>query len=234
MAGVEDARDAASVVAEPEEVARVNELVESGNESGALAVLEPLLLRNGDALQLWRRASRCRDREEATSTLILAAHGGLSGVVSVLLQAGAPVDAVSLPRRHTALHLAAMRGHRQAVELLLAFHANVNMKDSNHLTPLHTCMAAGCDRIAEVLLRSGSDIDAVDKDGNAPLHYAVLIRKARMVRVLLLYGADTNLRNHCGHTARDMAEQQRYRPLVDEFSRFERARHARQKQILLR
>ncbi|MGD8840595.1 MAG: ankyrin repeat domain-containing protein, partial [Gammaproteobacteria bacterium] len=55
--------------------------------------------------------------------LIQAAIAGNSGAVEVLLAAGADADAAETRRGTTALHLAAFRGHREVIDVLLTYGA---------------------------------------------------------------------------------------------------------------
>ena len=56
----------------------------------------------------------------------------------------------------TALHYAAMAGHKEVVELLIDKGADVKAKDSRGVTPLHLA----------------ADVNAKDKDGYTPLDVA--------------------------------------------------------------
>jgi serine/threonine protein kinase/ankyrin repeat protein len=71
------------------------------------------------------------------TALLLASFTGEVAVGRLLLAKGARVEAVLQPWRTTALHEAAMLGHADFVELLLARGASSAVQSANGFTPLH-------------------------------------------------------------------------------------------------
>jgi len=69
----------------------------------------------------------------------------------------------------TPLHYAALRGHKEIAELLIAKGADVNAKDDNGRTPLYEAAFNGGKEIAELLIGKGADVNAMDDDGRTPL-----------------------------------------------------------------
>ena len=68
----------------------------------------------------------------------------------------------------TPLHMAAYKGHKEVVELLIEQGADVNAKNKYGQAPL--CRAAFYDHkeVAELLIERGADVNAIDKDGCNP------------------------------------------------------------------
>uniref|UniRef100_A0A0G4I181 Uncharacterized protein n=1 Tax=Chromera velia CCMP2878 TaxID=1169474 RepID=A0A0G4I181_9ALVE len=74
----------------------------------------------------------------------------------------------------TALHFAAMKGHSQAVALLLDFNACVNSQDRHGNTPLHLAASAGHGEAAFVLLRKRANPELRNKHGSKAAKLATL------------------------------------------------------------
>ena len=74
----------------------------------------------------------------------------------------------------TPLHLAAMGGHQDVVELLISkHHAVVNVKDEDQQTPLHWAAVCGRTTVMRTLLQHGADLTAIDVDGRNALGLAI-------------------------------------------------------------
>jgi len=87
---------------------------------------------------------------KAESALCCAARGGCPETIAALVEAGAAVDCMTTC---TPLRIAALRGHTQAVEVLLRAGANKGMKNRNWATALELCRT---DTMREMLMRTAS------------------------------------------------------------------------------
>jgi len=105
-----------------------------------------------------------------------AARDGHSGMVELLLAAGADVNAKS-NYGDTALHYAARGGHVDVVELLLEAGADVNAKNKNGRTALFWASFKGHAAVVELMLAAG----AVDKYA---LHLAARRGHAAVVELI--------------------------------------------------
>jgi ankyrin repeat protein len=85
-----------------------------------------------------------------------------------------------------------------AMRLLLAHGADVNLKDHSGMTPLHLMAEGGwlppvkVGEPIQMLMQSGANIDVANKAGMGALHLAVRNSRASAVERLLYHGADPN------------------------------------------
>ncbi len=131
------------------------------------------------------------------SLLAEAAGRGLDEAVSLLIDAGAGVNATSGRQKGTALIGAAQGGYPGIVRRLIAAGADVNLCDKHFTTPLNLAVnhdsgdCAPYVKIVDMLIAAGADV-------NGGRHFTVLMHAARgglpeMVRSLVRGGADVNL-----------------------------------------
>ncbi|MGB2987453.1 MAG: ankyrin repeat domain-containing protein, partial [Phycisphaerae bacterium] len=101
----------------------------------------------------------------------------------------------------TPLHAAAGNGDSDAVRVLLAAEADVNVSDDCGVAPLHVAAEEGQKHVAEILLSHGANVDAVcspkqwSVSGWTSLHHACNRRDEELVQLLLDAHADVTLRD---------------------------------------
>jgi len=105
----------------------------------------------------------------------------------------------------TPLHVAAMTGHKDVVELLLARKAKVNARSNDGTTPLHLAAGYGHKEVAELLLANKAGVNAAAKTGDTPLHLAAFHGHNDVVALLLASKAKVNARDKAGLTPLRMA-----------------------------
>ncbi|MCU0640114.1 MAG: ankyrin repeat domain-containing protein [Candidatus Krumholzibacteria bacterium] len=98
------------------------------------------------------------------------------------------------------LILAASRGQREIVELLLAAGADVEGKNEAGQTALVFAAYVGQEEISGILIDHGAKLDFTDGRGNTPLHYAARMKHPGEVRLLLERGAGPDVRGNGGRT----------------------------------
>jgi ankyrin repeat protein len=145
------------------------------------------------------------------TALHVASRNGDVGAVSVMLDAGADVNARQQDG-NTPLMLA-FRGKKKdrdiagAVRTLLAHSADPKIAANNGWTALHWAVnQMSSAEVIEQLIKAGADVNAVDHAGRTPLHAVCMSGDdglANNVRVLIRHGARTDLRDSNGKLAAD-------------------------------
>ena len=134
--------------------------------------------------------------EAQDAGLIGAAKQGDADAVQVLLAGGADAN-LAQGDGMTALHMAALEGHRDVVDLLLDAGAEIGATTRiGAYTPLHLASQGGRGAVVRVLLRKGADATlATTNSGTTPLHLAArVVNGEEAVAALLEHGADVNAR----------------------------------------
>lgn len=99
----------------------------------------------------------------------------------------------------TALHIAALLGLRDMVDLLVFYRASVTVRDSLGRSPLCYAIENHDTQTAESLLLAG----ATEEDPSA-LHLAIATGQLEMVTLLMKYGANPDAKGRSGKTAYEL------------------------------
>ncbi|XP_066998734.2 ankyrin repeat and SAM domain-containing protein 1A [Anabrus simplex] len=111
---------------------------------------------------------------------------------------------------YSALHHAALNGHKEIVQLLLAHEASTNIVDVKGSSPLHLAAWTGNVDIVRLLLCHGPSVPNVNlttKDNETALHCAAQYGHTAVVSQLLEHSCDPSIRNSREETALDLAAQ---------------------------
>ena len=115
-------------------------------------------------------------------------------IVTLLLDAGADVEARTRLGSHTPLHVASRSAQAAAVRALLAAGADARAVTATGATALHFAAGAGSDGAVAALLDHGADADAREPVwGQTPLMFAAAAARTEAITVLLARGADPEL-----------------------------------------
>uniref|UniRef100_A0A672YDC2 Ankyrin repeat domain 27 (VPS9 domain) n=1 Tax=Sphaeramia orbicularis TaxID=375764 RepID=A0A672YDC2_9TELE len=120
-------------------------------------------------------------------------------------------------RGYTPLHVAAICGQAQLIDLLVHKGAPVNATDYHALTPLHLACQRGYQGVTLLLLHYKANTDAQDNNGNTPLHLACMYGHEDCVKALVYYDVQTcrlDLQNDKGDTALHMAARWGYEGII--------------------
>ena len=136
--------------------------------------------------------------------LILALRERSLKVIDALLESPLTRVEVRTAQDESPLMLAALRGHLELCQKLIARDADVNKPG---WTPLHYAASGGHVAIVRLLLDNYAYIDAAAPNGSTPLMMASKYGTDETVKMLLDAGADAALKNLQGLTAIDFAKQ---------------------------
>ncbi len=150
--------------------------------------------------------------ERGDTGLILALRDNSMRVVEVLLDARNIDLNVRAKNGDTALMIAAFKGNKQAVEMLLARGAEVNQTG---WTALHYAAAVGNNDIVSMLLEKHAYIDAEAPNKTTPMMMAARAGHIMTVKLLLDEGADPTLTNELGMNAIDFARKYEHKDIVE-------------------
>jgi serine/threonine-protein phosphatase 6 regulatory ankyrin repeat subunit A len=151
--------------------------------------------------------------KKGTTALYFAMVGNFTGIIELLLDAGADPNLVG--ELEPPLYLAALKGAIEAAKLLAWGGANLEAR-FNGRTALHAAAMANSTRMVRVLVEAGADIDAYDAEGRNVLHYAAVKGNVEMLRLLKAAGSWLHTPDKVGQTALHYAAGQSYRPAVKE------------------
>src|SRR6185369_12405319 len=107
------------------------------------------------------------DTVQGATALHVAADGGHTGVVDLLVERGADVGCRNDEKRATPLHWAARRGHEKTVRHLVELGAEIGARDRHGMTALHEAAANGRTDVVRVLLGSVA-VGSEDAGGATP------------------------------------------------------------------
>lgn len=111
-----------------------------------------------------------------------------------------PTDEMLGIDHKTPLYLAAINGHTDIVQLLIANGADINLLNEYGETTLHKAAEEGNEGAVTMLLDMGAKLNLQDCDGLTPLLAAAQWGKTAIVRILLDRGASINEKDHYGYT----------------------------------
>lgn len=90
----------------------------------------------------------------------------------------------------TALHISAIKGNFQAVQLLLDFGADPRLRDKVNRTATHWAAESDHHEVVLLLLESGSTGFEKDTDGKCPIHIATSRGHLKVVQSLINFNCD--------------------------------------------
>ena len=164
-------------------------------------------------------ATKKAKKETLEQRLFTAIKQGDKEAVKMLLDRGANYQCMSKYNDGitdmTPLMVAALNGHKEIVEMLIAYGVEVNAQGSNGVTALVMAVASGDKEIVEMLLARGAEVNIRNNQGcYTALMAAAEVGNKEIVEILLARGADVNARDILGNDALIWAVWKRYKELV--------------------
>ena len=139
-------------------------------------------------------------KPEPAAQLFLAVENGHCDVVTAILsKKGARLNVKETTFGMTALHVAASKGNKEIVELLLTRGADIEAREDTGRTALHTAAFRGYMEIVKFLLEKGAKINAQTNDGKTPLDWAIINTKIDIAEAIRAAGGK------CGKELADAA-----------------------------
>ena len=141
------------------------------------------------------------------SPLHLACIRGHAPMVTLLLEAGAPVNILA-DTNYAPIHLAVHHHHAGIAGDLIKNNANVNIPTKfEKRTPIHIAAKAHHTDILEILLKNGAHVESSDIYGNTAIHIAARLGNKSAAMLLVKYGARVNNYDNEGWTAMHFAAE---------------------------
>jgi hypothetical protein len=128
---------------------------------------------------------------DVVSALQAASSKGHDGVVQILLDGGADINAQG-GEYGNALDAASANGHITTLKMLVHNGADVNARSGRHGTALHAALLSGSSEVVQTLLETGADVNAKDADSRTVLYGASQEGLDQIVLILLEHGAEPN------------------------------------------
>ena len=88
------------------------------------------------------------------------------------------------------LHWAAIKGHHECIQMLVAAGADLNVVGTSEMVPLHWAAIKGHHECVQMLAAAGADPHVADPNGMVPLHWAACDGHHECVQMLVAAGAD--------------------------------------------
>lgn len=129
---------------------------------------------------------------DGMTALHFAADNGDPALASMLIYAGANVEAGTRIGHYTPLHIASRNGHADVIRTLLAANADVDARTTNSgVQSIHLAAASGSADAVKALLGAGAGANAVEGAwGQTPLIFAASANRVAVIDALLDAGAD--------------------------------------------
>nr|XP_046918571.1 ankyrin repeat domain-containing protein 6-like [Dermatophagoides farinae] len=111
---------------------------------------------------------------------------------------------------HTALHLAAQKGHNQSTRVLLLAGCKPNVKNNFGDTPLHSASRYGHVGVVRILISAFANVNELNKNDDTALHIAAAMNRKKLAKILLENGCNPTIVNRQGETPMNIALRKSY------------------------
>lgn len=179
----------------------------TASKRGQTAVIEKLLY-TGIAVD---------DKDQLGRTALWhSAYAGHHQTAKLLISNGADLD-LSDQQGRTVLMMAVLNNDKKLVALLLRSGASLDKVSKSKNTPLHIAAKKSSPQIITLLLEKKADLSLRNSNSLTPLMIAAQAGNEPAVKLLLIAGADPDRKNQNGHSAIDIANNQKVVTLLKEY-----------------
>ncbi|KAK6990454.1 ankyrin repeat and SOCS box protein 13 [Biomphalaria glabrata] len=137
------------------------------------------------------------------SPICQAAALGNIQILNLLLDAGADPrtqNTSNMSWERQPIHIAASKGHLDALKLFVERGIKINQQDSDKRTPLHWVSMYGHVHMIKWMIDAGALVNASQADKFTPLHVATCLNHVEVCKQLLAEGADMSMLDYAGWT----------------------------------
>ena len=152
---------------------------------------------------------------DGENILFSAVSQGHTGIVKLLVRAGARVNLMDNHKRSPLMLSVRRSGNRSMVKFLIEKGANLNFVSQGGLTVLMWAVRSGDEDIVRLLIEKRAHLNAQDYEGRTAFIWAIKNGFTELVQLLLEKGADANVRDEKGKTALMWATQEGYVDIVN-------------------
>jgi len=199
----------------------LKEALEAGADPNAVGpegyslVMQAVLSKNKDILKYLLNAGAKVDSSGSESIVVAATHANDLELVSLVVEAGAPVNRKSESQvLESPIVVATTYDNLIIMKYLLDHGADPDNPVVIGTTALHIASAKGNLEMLDLLLAKGADVNRRDHYGRTPLMYACEKGKPQSVEWLLEKGADPSLLNAYGRDAARYAIEEAHSPEI--------------------
>ena len=153
--------------------------------------------------------------ESGWTPLHAVSSSGNLGLVQKLIKLESEIDAVT-EHGETPLHLACFSGSLDCVKMLVEAGADIEARTYfEKKQAIHFACEHGWGNVVRYLMAHGSDVNSKNAAERTPLHYTGIVGRVDICADLLCAGADPEALDMGGWTARQMAELNNNREVVE-------------------
>jgi len=172
-------------------------------------------------MEFVRKLVRTKSTRDIENNLFSACgkEGNLKSVktsIEELKQKKTDINTIIYSNGWTPLLLAFFYNHTEIINFLIEEGMNINVKTTDGFTPLFYAVKNNNLKLTLFLIEKGLNINEKNINGDTPLHYAFSDNiELDIIELLIKEGADINAINNDNETPFDLAEDEKYKNIVE-------------------
>lgn len=157
-------------------------------------------------------------QKKLDTDLLMSCSMGLTERVRELVDQGADLFTTHTDGK-TALHYAALYGHKDLLEYCMEQHMTVDRANAAGQTPLFSAVENNRPDMIHLLIKAGADVNYRDHEGATPLHHAARRGRVESASALADHHANPLIADKSGQTALDIAKARNTPGVVHQISK---------------